>query len=71
MSIVNKRTHQHGQHALGGEHGVERLVLPVEDEADEPIPLREVDGRRRVPQLDAHDTGVHLLLFVGYGVERG
>lgn len=58
---IHNTTHQHAQHALGGEHGVERLVLPVEDEADEAVPLGEVDGRGRVAQLDADDAGVHLV----------
>lgn len=51
---------QHLDDCLGRQNRSQRLVLSVEEQPHHAVPLREVDRRRRVPQLDAHNSTLHL-----------
>ena len=46
---------QHVDHVLDPEDGTQRLVLAHEAEADQSVPLCEVDGGGRVFGFNAHD----------------
>lgn len=50
----------HLERGLRGQRRSQRLVFPVEHDADHSIPLREVHGWGRIAQLDADDSRIYL-----------
>ena len=50
---------ENGENRVGLETGAESLVLAREGDPSQRIPLFEVDRRRRIARLDAHDRRLH------------